>query len=197
MTLTRLWTRRNEHRKPGIARRVTAVSAALSCAALTAVGVAAPASAAEARPAGCPPDPGYSFTSPAHNFTDMVSSAEGGSGVHLSITLTSGRTVSTTLTGTLETSESLFIESASLSLSLAVESSITTSVSYGGDWTVPSTWSVGYLHAGADRESVNWTYGSYNGACTWIVARSGTANMPYHVPAFWHNKQATGGANVN
>lgn len=160
-----------------------------------------PASAAtQAKPSvtdACPADPGYDFSSPAHNFIDMVSSSEGGGGTHLTITLTKGRSTSTTVSGTLSTSEGVFLASASVSLGLSVQQTITTSVAYGGDWTVPQSWSVGYLHAGADRESAKWSYGEYYGNCSYHVLHSGTANMPYHAPAFWHNKQATGGANIN
>ncbi len=59
------------------------------------------------------------------------------------ITLTKGRTSSTTYTGSLATSESLFIESASISLSIAFQKQITNTVAYSFSWTVPKSWKVG------------------------------------------------------
>jgi hypothetical protein len=155
---------------------------------------AGPASAA---PAGCAYESGYGFSSPAHNFQDLVSSAEGGGGTQLNITLTSGRTTTSTVTGSLQTTEGFFIASATETYSLAFAKAITTQVAYGFTWTVPRTWSVGYLHAGSDRQSMKWTYGHLASSCVWVVTSSGTANLPYHVPASWHNKQAVGGGNVN
>jgi len=145
----------------------------------------------------CPPDQGYSFGTATHIYTDTTSSVEGTTNETLSITLTKGAQLATTVGGSITTTEGVFIASAQEQVSTSIQQTVTEDVTKGAQWTVPSTWSVGYLHAGGDRYSTPWTYGSYNGSCQWIVQRSGTGKLAYHEPAFWHNKQASGGPNQN
>jgi hypothetical protein len=133
---------------------------------------------------GCPPDPGYAFSAVKHKYHDMVSSVEGTRDETIGIAITKGKTVTGTVTGTVTAEESAIFASAKESVSLSLAKAITTQVTYSATWKVNT--SVGYLHAGADEKSMHWEYGSYNGACKWIVSRQGTAVFPYHVPTFWH-----------
>lgn len=137
-----------------------------------------------AHPDGCPPDPGYAFSAVNHHYKDMVSSVEGTKDETIGITLTRGVTVTGTVTGTVSAEEGVIFAKAKESVSVSLAKAITTQVAYSANWKVNT--GVGYLHAGADEKSMNWQYGSYNGACKWIVHRHGTAVFPYHVPAFWH-----------
>ncbi|MDI5966184.1 hypothetical protein [Streptantibioticus silvisoli] len=159
---------------------------ALSCTAGTSQAFAAQKTPQVVKPNGCVSDAGYDITSHSHHYKDMVPSAEGEGGQSLTITLTAGLSVSASITGSAAFSESAIIASAKETIGLTFTGTLSASVSYGSTWAVPSSDSVGYLHAGADEQYVHWNYGQYNGACTWVVSKSGTGYLPYHLPTFWH-----------
>ena len=163
--------------------------------ATVAVATAAPASAAS--PDGCAPDAGYTFSTTVHNFVDIRESAEGAGGTGVSITILKGTGTTGTIGGSLTTTEGVFFASAQEQVSASIARTKTAGTNYGYSWVVPKTWAVGYLHAGGDRAGNDWTYGAYNGSCHWVVTNRGHSNLPYHVPASWHNKQAVGGVNQN
>ncbi|MEV6056387.1 hypothetical protein [Streptomyces sp. NPDC052107] len=133
---------------------------------------------------GCPPDPGYKFSAVQHKYKDMVSSVEGHKDETIGITITKGITVTKTITGTVAAEEGVIFANAKESVSGSLGNAITTQVAYSATWKVDRP--IGYLHAGADEQSMHWEHGSYNGASKWIVGREGTAVFPYHVPTFWH-----------
>jgi hypothetical protein len=164
-------------------RRLLARLLVLSVAASSAVAAGEAYSASAG--AMCAPDAGYSVSNAVHNYKDLVPYASAPGGHTLSITITAGASVSATFSGSVEGGASAIIASAKAQWGLSFALTLTASVAYSDSWTVPSTWSSGQLHAGADRKSFKWTYGSFNGACQWIVSRSGTSNAPYHLPAFW------------
>lgn len=156
------------------------------------------ATPARASAMACPPDADYGFTAIAHNYVDMVTSSEGSPGTGLSITLNAGKATTYTAGATLSTSEDFFIGSAQQQVNASIAKTVTNTTTHGFAWTVPSNYGAnGYLHVGGDREASHWTYGQYNPSCQWVVTNSGaTAQLPYHAPVSWHNKQATGGENV-
>jgi len=135
---------------------------------------------------GCSPDYGYTWSNTSGSHLDMVSSVWGDGGITLNITITQGSSASATIGGSLETSESVLVASAQETISASIAQTITASVSYGGSWTVPSSASWGELHAGATSYDSQWAYGHFTPSCVWTVTSSGTANMPYHYPSFWH-----------
>ena len=151
-------------------------------AALIAAVVAVPSPAL----ASCPPDAGYTWSGTTGSHRDMVPSVWGDGGVTISITLTIGSSASATVGGSLQTTESVLIASAQETISASITQTMTATVAYSGSWTVPSTASWGELHAGASSYSSHWAYGHYSPTCVWTVTSSGTANMPYHYPSFWH-----------
>ena len=167
-------------------RRAAIVTACLM--ALTAGGATSALAAAPAtvHTNSCAPDPTYDITSYSHVYKDMVPYAEAEGGQTVTITLTAGASVSATISASAAFSESLIIASAKETIGVSVTAGITASVAYSSSWAVPSSDAWGYLHAGADEEYVHWSYGQYRGNCTWAVTSSGTANLPYHVPTFWH-----------
>lgn len=158
------------------------VSAALATIVVATVGAAAPAIATTD---SCPPDYAYTWSSTSSNKIDLVPYSTAPGGHTLSITLTAGASISIQIGGSLETSQSILIASAKESINASITGTLTASVSYGDSWTVPSNASYGELHAGANRYYSHWSYGHYSPSCTWVVTSTGTANMPWHLPAFW------------
>jgi hypothetical protein len=122
------------------------------------------------------------------NLKDMVPSARGQSGQYLTITITAGISLTGTVGGQVSGDVNAIVAGAKAQVNASIALSLTASVAYSTGWTVPTTWAWGDLHAGGSQDSMSWTYGSYNGACQWIVQRSGTANLPYHIPTFWHTQ---------
>lgn len=139
----------------------------------------------------------YVFSTPVHNYSDMVTSSEGSGGTTLGITLTSGKTITSTIGGSITTTEGIFFASAQEQVSSSVSKSITAQTSYSYTWTVPTTWTVGYLHVGGDRYATPWKYGRVTSTCGWATSASGNSQLVYHVPASWHNKVPSGGTNLN
>lgn len=156
---------------------------ALTAAGTTSALAAAPASV---HPDRCGGDPGYDISSYSHVYKDMVPYAEAEGGQTVTITLTAGASVSATISASGSWSMSAILASAQATVGVSVTAGITASVAYSSSWAVPSSDKWGYLHAGADEEYVHWNYGQYNGNCTWVIGNSGTGNLPYHVPTFWH-----------
>lgn len=138
-------------------------------------------------PDGCSPDAGYSYNSVRSYLYDMVPYSQGPGGHTLSIQITAGVSVTGTVGGQVSGDVNAIVAKAKVDVNASIALQLTASVTYGDSWTVPSTWRWGYLHAGANRDTMNWEYGYYNGACQYIVSRRGTANLPYHIPAFWSN----------
>jgi hypothetical protein len=155
---------------------------------LAALGVALvpPVLASDAQPMGCIPEYFYEWSNTSGSHKDMVSSVWGDGGITLGIAITQGTSTSATIGGSLETSESILIASAKETISASITQTITATVTYSGSWTVPANASWGELHAGATTYYSHWTYGHTTPSCTFQVTSSGTANMPYHVPSFWH-----------
>lgn len=138
--------------------------------------------------AGCAPDAGYSTYGLAYHDVDMVSYSSAPGGHTLSIAISKGTTTTATISGSATAEEGIIIASAKETFGISLAKSWTASVTYTDSWKVPSSWSRGQLHAGSEHATYHWQYGQYNGACKWIVARSGTMSTPHHEPAFWDVK---------
>ena len=165
------------------ARRSTALVAAVV--AVVSLGLAPAASASTARPNACPADPAFSFSGVRSSHIAAVPYSQGPGGHLLSIQLSAGISATATFTGTVAGGASILVASADTQVSASLAVSVTANVTYGDSWTVPAGVSQGYLDAGASSDYMNWSKGSYNGACAWVVSASGTLNSPYHLPAFW------------
>ncbi|MFC9635084.1 hypothetical protein ACFTY8_39000 [Streptomyces mirabilis] len=139
-------------------------------------------------PDGCPPDPGFSFSSVKGTFVgDKSKTVYGQSGVTLSVSVAKGHTWTGTITASAKLSESYLIASAEESISGSISYAKTTTVTLGGSWTVPKTQKEGWLALGSQGYSFGWQYGSYNGACRWIVSNHGTAKLPAKSPFIAHS----------
>ncbi|MEU2778452.1 hypothetical protein ABZ646_37640 [Streptomyces sp. NPDC007162] len=158
--------------------------------ALLAVGTTSAYAAAPAtvHPNNCGTESSYEFSSPKSARIGMVPPSSAPGGHTLSITLTAGTSVTGTITGSLQTEESAIVASAKQTVGVSFALTMTASVSYGDTWKVPASWRKGYLHAGADRDTMNWNYGHYGAGCKWVIVRKGVAKLPYHIPAFWSTK---------
>lgn len=143
---------------------------------------AGPASAADLR--GCAPDTGYSFSGVATtNLQKFI--VYGAGNVTLSVSEASGTTITGTVTGAATTEVGFIVAKASVTVSSSISLAKTTTSTISGSWKTPA--SGGWLAYGAQGRSMNWKYGSYNGACTYIVARSGTAKLPTLAPYIYHS----------
>ena len=151
----------------------------------TAFGGVLPAQAQSA-PLACPRDTAFSYTAVAGSHIAAVPYAQGGPGHTLSIQLTAGAQVTATVTGSVSGGISAIIAGAQAEVSGSLATSLSAAITYGDQWTVPSGVTQGYLAAGATSDRMNWSHGSYNGGCKWIVDAHGTLNAPYHMPAFWN-----------
>jgi hypothetical protein len=140
--------------------------------------------------AGCAADRGYYYSAVKSNYLDLVKAPQAPPGHTLSITLTAGLTATGTVGGQVSGDVSAIIAGAQASVNASIALSLSVSVTVGDSFKIPSTVGgkavkVGYLHAGAERDSMNWAYGQYTPTCTFSTIRSGTANLPWYVPAFW------------
>lgn len=136
----------------------------------------------------CPADPGYSYTGVSSYRYNMVPPSSAPGGHTLSIAISRGLTVTGTVGGQVEGDIGAIVAGAKASVNASISRSKTASVTYTDTWTVPKGWAIGFLHAGAQRDRMHWTYGHYSGACVWIVVRRGTANLPWHIPHFWSTR---------
>lgn len=159
------------------------------------IGGAAPAALADPSgpnsriiPMGCPYDYDYVYSNVSSHNVDMVPPASAPGGHTLSISLTAGLTVTGTVGGSVSGDVNLIVAGAKADVNASIALSIAASVIYTDTWTVPSTWTKGYLHAGAAKDKMNWAYGTEGGTCKWRVLRSVTADLPYQDPAFWHTQ---------
>ena len=116
----------------------------------------------------------------------MVLPTSGGPQIPLTIALTAGLTVSGTIGGQVSGDVSLIVAGAQAQVNASLTTSLTAQVTYtAGPWTVPSNVHIGYLHAGADKESMVWKYGHYAATCAYVLNRSGSLDEPWHLPHFW------------
>ncbi|MFJ9120836.1 hypothetical protein ACIRJO_35575 [Streptomyces sp. NPDC102394] len=168
--------------------RTTTVGAALL--ALVAVGTtsAQAATSMPVHPNNCGTETAYQFGTPKSEHIGMVPPSSAPGGHTLGITLTAGSSITGTISGSATAEESVIVAKAKETLGVSVALSLTASVSYSDTWKVPSSWRKGYLHAGADRDTVSWNYGHYGSGCKWVIVRKGVAKLPYHIPAFWSTK---------
>ena len=154
---------------------------------LAATLVAAPTAAHAAPTAGCTYNPQYVFSS---IYTTHINHTIqwGYAGETLFAGLESGDTVTGTIGGSLETDASFFFASAKVSVNASIARSFTSTITMAGYWTVPSTYKgEAWFAAGAEADHMNWNYGARNGACQWITMRTGTANLPYRFPVWYHS----------
>ena len=134
----------------------------------------------------CPPDYGYSFSGARSRTVDMVLPSSGGPGIPLTIALTAGLSVSGTVGGQVSGDVNLIVAGAQAQVNASLTTSLTAQVTYtGGPWTVPRNVHIGYLHAGADKESMVWKYGHYAPTCAYVLNRTGSLDEPWHLPHFW------------
>jgi hypothetical protein len=139
-------------------------------------------------PDGCPPDPGFSFSSVKGTFVgDKSKTVYGQSGVTLSVAVAKGHTWTGTFTYSTKMGISYLIASADVNISSSISYAKTTTVTLGGSWKVPANQKDGWLALGSKGYSFNWQYGSYNGGCKWIVSNHGTAKLPATSPYIAHS----------
>lgn len=144
--------------------------------------------AEQAHPDRCPSHVYYSTWGAHDNYRDMVSPAWG-PGITLSIALARGHTVTTTVGGSRSFSASAIVASAKATISASISYAVTSSVTYTGSGTIPSTWSRGgYLHAGAHRYSCYRNEYESTPQCTDVVLGHGTTTSPSHIPSFWKTR---------
>lgn len=143
---------------------------------------------ATVHPMNCGTASSYQFGSPKSSRIGMVPPSSAPGGHTLGISLTAGTSITGTISGSLQTEESAIVASAKQTVTASIALTMTASVTYSDSWKVPSSWRKGYLHAGADRDTVSWNYGHYGAGCKWVIVRKGTAKLPYHIPAFWSSK---------
>lgn len=168
--------------------RTAAVGATLL--ALVAVGTssAQAATPSAVHPDNCGTESSYEYSAVKSQHVGMVPPSSAPGGHTLGITLTAGTSITGTISGSVQGEQSIIVAGAKETLGLSFALSMTASVSYSDSWKVPSSWRKGYLHAGADRDTMNWQYGHYGANCKWVVTRHGVAKLPYHLPAFWSTK---------
>lgn len=152
--------------------------------------IASPSSAATRNPAPgtispmcVAPDAGYSFSSNP-SFIDS-SRIYGQKGVTLSLTMTQGTGLTGTVGGELSGDLSAIVAAIKASVSSSIAYSMTSSITQSGSWTV--TGATGWFAVGAVSFAGTWQYGSYNCSGVWFVQRSGTYNLPSHMPYFHHS----------
>jgi hypothetical protein len=139
-------------------------------------------------PDGCPPDPGFAFSSVKSTFVgDKSKTVYGQSGITLSVSVAKGHTWTGTLTSATKVSASVLVASAEETISGSISYAKTTTVTLGGSWKVPSNQKDGWLALGSKGYSFNWQYGSTNGACKWISSNHGTARLPALSPYIAHS----------
>lgn len=155
---------------------------------LTAVLIGGGVSAAQAAtPDGCLPDPGYQYSNVVHNYIQMVPKNYGSGGTTVGISITAGASVTGTVGGSVSGDVSAIVAGAAASVNGSISYSMSASTTYSGSYTIPSSVSTGWIAAGANSDSMTWKHGSYNPSCSWVVDRSGTAKLPYHIPYFYHS----------
>lgn len=139
-------------------------------------------------PQGCPPDPGYAFSNVKSTFVgDPSKTVYGASGVTLTLSVASGHTWTGTIGGSIKGEVSAIVAGAEASINASISYAKTTTVTLGGSWTVPANMADGWLALGSKGYSFHWEYGSTNGACKWIVSRSGNAKLPAMSPYIAHS----------
>lgn len=141
-----------------------------------------------ARPAGCPPDPGYSFKKVKSTFVaDKKKTVYGASGVRLTLSVAKGHMWTGTIGGALKGEAKAIVAAAEVTVNASIAYTKTTTVTLGGSWTVPAKKRDGWLALGSKGYSFSWEYGSTNGACKWKASRSGTAKLPAMSPYIAHS----------
>ena len=163
--------------------RVVGIAAIVSFAAV--VGLASPANAVTS-PSLCPPETDVSFSNiKTGTIADEIVFGQGG--VTLSISESSGTTVTGTVGGSGTFSLSAIIAGAQTQVNASIAYSKTTTVTRGGTWTVPTSVSQGWLADGAQTRHFSWKQFRQNGNCTSTVTGTGTANMPVVAPYIFHS----------
>ena len=135
--------------------------------------------------AGGAPEYTYAFSHKSVYDYNMVPASSAPPGHTLSIQLTAGLSVTATIGGEVSGEASAIVAGLKASVNASVAMTLTASVTYGDSWKVPAGVTRGYLHAGAERQKADWVYERLTPACAWQTVRSGTANVPFHIPAFW------------
>jgi hypothetical protein len=169
------------------ARTMTTGAAMLALVALGTTSAEA-ATPTTVHPNNCGTQSSYQFSTPKSHHIGLVPPSSAPGGHTLSITLTAGSSITGTISGAAQTEESIIVAKAKETFSVSFALSMSVSVSYSDSWKVPTSWRKGYLHAGADRDTMNWNYGHYGAGCKWVIVRKGVAKLPYEMPAFWHSK---------
>lgn len=150
------------------------------------LGIASPAEAGTSTPMGCPLEYSYSYSGVASTAI-AHQTVYGASGVTLSISETSGTTITGTVGGSGTVDVNAIVAGATAQVNASISLSKTSTVTRGGSWTVPSNQSTGWLADGAQANSMNWQYWRQNGNCTSTVVGSGSAKLPTLAPYIYHS----------
>jgi hypothetical protein len=136
----------------------------------------------------CPVEYYYKYGGITNTFKDAtgVNAVYGQAGLHVSITIVQGKSVTGTIGGAVSGEVSAIVAGAKADVSSSIALSKTSSVSYTGSTTIPSTWTNGgFLHVGGYTKKMTWYYANTTPTCGEHINRSGPANLPTSIPAYW------------
>lgn len=126
----------------------------------------------------CPPDAAYQTSGASSTWLgDPIRRVVGTGPMTLTVSVQSSNTVTGTVGGTAGFSVSGIIAAAKSDINASVAAAVSAGTAYTGTYAVPAG-RFGWLQWGSWGYHYNWSYGSYNGACTWLVSKSGTATSP-------------------
>jgi hypothetical protein len=137
---------------------------------------------------GCPVEYYYKYGAVSNSYRDAtsVNPVYGQAGVRVGITLTQGKSVTGTVGGAISGEVSAVVAGAKAEVSSSIALTKTASVQYTGSFTIPATWTNGgYLHVGGYTKKMTWYYANTTPTCGERINRSGTANLPTSIPAYW------------
>jgi hypothetical protein len=143
---------------------------------------------AQALGVGCPVEYYYKYTNVTNSFRPAagVNPVWGGPGVVIGITMSQGKTITGTVGGSVSTEVSAIVAGAKVDVNGSISLSKTTTVIYSGSKVINATWkNGGFLHVGGVSKAMTWAYANTTPTCGERIVRTGTANLPYAVPAFW------------
>jgi hypothetical protein len=140
------------------------------------------------QPRSCPVEYYYKYSPVTNAYKDAtgVAPVYGQPGITVSITITRGQSVTGTIGGSASGEASAIVAGAKAEVSSSIALTKTASVSYTGTATIPRTWTNGgYLHVGGYTKKMTWYYANTTPSCGERINRSGPANLPTSVPAYW------------
>ncbi len=136
----------------------------------------------------CPVEHYYKYGGVTNSYKDAtgVNPVYGQPGISVSIAITHGKSVNGTIGSALSGEASAIVASAKAEVNASIALTKTASVTYTGSVTIPKTWkNGGYLHVGGYTKKMTWYYANSTPTCGEHINRSGPANLPTSIPAYW------------